>query len=205
MRITSENRIVQLLARLGQLVILNFLTLLCCVPIITVGAALTACYECMLSDEINTTTVTSSEFFRAFYRNFRQATGTWIVFMAILFVAAGDIYYGCVVCETKQIFFILFGALLMFVSVSGALWVFPLIARYENKLVAQWKNALLLAFGYLPRTLLLWLAWAVPVAMTVFWDVFTTYLGWLWFLVGFSGILFLCRKIYIRGLGLTKD
>ncbi len=196
---------IRALSRLGQLVILNFLTIVCSLPVITLGAAITACYDSILRNEDPTTTVTGKEFFRSFFRNFRQATLTWLCILLLFLVAGVDLYYGVAVSSQANIFYLLLGFFLFFLGGSSALWVFPLIARYENTLPAQWKNAFLLAMGHLPRTLCLWCTWLFPLFLTLFWNEFAIYLGWMWFLLGISGIPFLGKRIYLQGLGLETE
>ena len=67
-------------------------------------------------------------------------------------------------------------------------FVFPLMARYENTWRNHMKNALLLAVGNLPRMLLIWAIWAVPVGVCVFLPEVGFYLSIVWVLVGYSSL-----------------
>ena len=73
--------------KLAQLMWLNILTILCSLPVVTLGAAFTAMHRVLVDiyrDEENKITMT---FFKAFRVNFAQATKIWLlylVFYAIL-------------------------------------------------------------------------------------------------------------------------
>ena len=74
-----DNPFVQFLSRVGDLIIVNTLFLLCCVPVVTVGASAAALHkvsQAIILDEDNGTIKT---FFRGFRENFRQATALWLM------------------------------------------------------------------------------------------------------------------------------
>ena len=71
------------LNKMTDLLILNLITLLLCLPVITAGAALTAMHYVLLKMVRGEEGYIVKSFFRAFKREFRQATVMWIVFMAL--------------------------------------------------------------------------------------------------------------------------
>lgn len=195
MRITSENTAIRILAYLGQLVMLNFLLFLFSIPIITAGAALTAGYACIMDRDEPGTRVITTDFFRAFVKNFRQATQVWLSILIGLAVAFGDIFYALGSTEINA-FFAVFGILLVFVIISCSFWVFPIIAFYNNNCSGHIRSGLLMAFGHLPHTLYIWLIWILPILVTIFNDEALKYFGWLWLMCGISGLMAAaCRAI----------
>ena len=94
--------------------------------------------------------------------------------------------------------FVLFaaGVLLLFT----ALYLFPYIARFENTIKNSIKNAFMISIAQLPYTLLLLLLFALAAAFTLFIDLRIT--GFVWFVIGFSGIAylnsFLLRRAFRR-------
>ena len=62
------------------------------------------------------------------------------------------------------------------------------MARYENTWRNHLKNAMLVAVGHLPRMLLIWLIWAVPVGVSVFIPEVGFYLSIVWVLIGYSSL-----------------
>ena len=70
----SDSLLMRLLDRLGTLLILNLLFLLCSLPIVTVGAASTALYTVTLREARGDARSILSGFFTAFRKNFWKAT-----------------------------------------------------------------------------------------------------------------------------------
>lgn len=74
---------------LANLMILNFLTLFLCLPILTAGASLTAMHYVLLKIVKDEEPEIISEFFHSFKMNFKQATIIWLIMLvvyAVLFV-----------------------------------------------------------------------------------------------------------------------
>ena len=66
------------LNKVTDLLILNLVTLLLCLPVITAGAALTAMHYVLLKMVRGEEGYIVKSFFRAFKREFRQATVMWV-------------------------------------------------------------------------------------------------------------------------------
>ena len=79
-----ESKLVQMLLKLADLMILNLLYVACCLPVITIGAATSAMYSiCTKLADKNQDVYVISGFFKAFASNFRQATLIWLIFLGI--------------------------------------------------------------------------------------------------------------------------
>ena len=79
------------LNKMTDLLILNLVTLLLCLPVITAGAALTAMHYVLLKMVRGEEGYIVKSFFRAFKREFRQATVMWIIFMALAALMASTL------------------------------------------------------------------------------------------------------------------
>ena len=80
-----ENKFMQVLMTLGDLIILNFLFLLCSLPIVTMGAAQAGLYTAVrtITDKNDDTSPTKA-FFRGFKSGFLKINLVWIVFLAVI-------------------------------------------------------------------------------------------------------------------------
>ena len=87
----SENGFFRIMAVVFDLIELNVLTLLCCVPIVTAGASFTAMHNTLWHMVRHEEGYVHTHFFRAFKENFKQATVVWLVCLAIIIVMLGDI------------------------------------------------------------------------------------------------------------------
>ena len=182
-----DNPFVQFLARVGDLIIVNVLFLLCCLPVVTAGASVAAMHkvtQAMVLDEDNGIVKT---FFRGFRENFKQATALWL--MILVFAVSMLCNYLIIMGFTAGTMATVLKALLVVFSglvLVLAVYMFPLMARYQNTLHQLATNALILAVVKLPRTLGLMILWALPVVIAVI--SMQTFLQTLvfWLTVGFG-------------------
>ena len=84
-----ESKLMQTLMPIGDLVILNFLYLLCCIPVFTIGAAQAGLYSGLrvLLDKEDDSSCAAA-FFRGFRTGFGSITLAWLIF-AVLTAVAG--------------------------------------------------------------------------------------------------------------------
>ena len=87
-----ENPVMRGLSRLADMMILNLLTLLLCLPVFTAGSALTAMYYVELKWARKEEGYTVRPFFQQFKDNFKQATGEWLIMLVIVAVLAPDLF-----------------------------------------------------------------------------------------------------------------
>ena len=69
---------------------IGILWLLCCLPVITIGASSTAMYYTMVKSVRHGRGHVSREFFGAFRRNFKAATLAWLVFLFLILLWLGN-------------------------------------------------------------------------------------------------------------------
>ena len=182
-----ESPFMQLLTRVGDLIIVNALYLVCCVPIVTIGAATAALHKVGQAIVYDTDNGIFKTFLRAFRENFRQSTALWL--MMVVFGAAMVCNYmlisgfvaGTAATVLKSALVVAIGLVLVMAS-----YMFPLMVRYTNTIRELAVNALILAVVKLPRTLGLMILWAMPVVIAVI--SMQTFLQTLvfWLTVGFG-------------------
>lgn len=142
------------LSDLTILVALNLLTILCSIPIVTAGAAFTALhYEVMKMVEGKGHPV--RDYFKQFKENLKNSTPVWGVFLAVSIFVYID-YKIFAPADGNSVAPMLVPVyILILICAMIFVWIFPLMARIENSFGARFKNALLLAIGHLPRTLVM--------------------------------------------------
>ena len=80
------------LNKMADLIYLNLLTFVCCIPIITIGASMTALNYVVLKMVRNEDSHLTRQFFKSFKQNFKQATIIWLIILLAIIVLAGDFY-----------------------------------------------------------------------------------------------------------------
>lgn len=151
----NEGPLMSFLSKLADLVWLNILTIIFCIPIITAGASLAAMYTVTIKMVNKEEGYISKNFFQAFKKNFKQATVIWIGVMLASILFYGDYrivtYSG--IAFPKALPIALTAVLLLMYCTY--LYVFPVLSRYDNTIKNTIKNSFLLSISNLPRTLLI--------------------------------------------------
>ena len=161
-----DGRVMSFLARLGDMFILNILYVVCCIPIITIGAATTALYYNTLKMAENRESYVWKEFLRTFKENFRQATIIWMIILVIGAVLVADFFVmGGIgsqsLASVTAIVVIVVGIFLILMGV----YVFPVLARFDNSVKNIMKYALLMAIRHLPSTVIILAIHSVPLLL----------------------------------------
>lgn len=188
-----DNPLVQFLARVGEMILVNTLFLLCCIPVVTIGAACTAMQKVTQNIAADEAGGVWRTYWRSFRQNFKQATAAWLV-MLVFFVGMFCnlmLVLSYFTGNTALILKWLLGIIVVMMLAISA-YLFPLIARYENPLKTHALNAGILAVVKLPRTLLLVALNLLPLIIAFF--SVETFLSTMvfWLTLGFGFISYLC-------------
>lgn len=163
-----DSPVMRFLNRLGDLMIMNILMIICCIPVITAGAAFTAMHYVLLKIVRGEEGYLLRGFFKSFKENFKQATAIWLLMLLVIAVYVGDalIFRYSGMTFPKPVVVIVMAVAVMLAMM--AVYVFPLQARFDNSLKNTLKNALILAFANLPRTLLMIGCYLLPFVIAYF-------------------------------------
>lgn len=145
----DENPVMKALAVAADLLVLNILTLLCCLPVVTAGPALTAMNDILIHMVRKEEGYIIKPYFRSFAANFKKG-----LVMGLLFLAAAALLYFDYLAALTYAPMLRYGiAAIAVILFAVATYAFALLSRYENMLGATLKNAVKLAVGFFPRTL----------------------------------------------------
>lgn len=183
---SMDNPFFRFVGRVVDLVWINIMTLICCIPVVTAGAALSAMYKILIQIVSNEEGAITRGYFRAFRENLKNATKIWFPALAALLVLGGNAFliYKGVLKEMGTLqtmagvsIGILAGVLIVFLQYALAL-----IARFDAGLKQSLKNAILLEVAFFPRSLCILAILFFPVALMLL----SNYFLWFWFLYGIS-------------------
>ena len=148
---SPDSKFMEIFGRITDLVLLNLLFMITCLPIFTIGAATTALYTMcfrLMREEYSGIIKT---YFKAFRDNFKQATLLW---MLLVLIIGPGLYYFYVLFSLDSLLrylgflFVILGLL----SAMTASYVFPWISQFENSTAQALRNALILSVSRLPRS-----------------------------------------------------
>lgn len=157
-----ESPLIQGLNRVTDLIWLNILTLICCIPVITAGVALTSAHYVALKMKRNEEGYITREFFKAFKTNFKQSTLIWLLVLLTAFIFLIDFY---IIKESGiELPNVIQGILMALCGlfVFTVIWVFPMQAKFINSIRRTIKNACALSILQLPKTLLMLAVYVLP-------------------------------------------
>ncbi|MBQ8281524.1 MAG: DUF624 domain-containing protein [Lachnospiraceae bacterium] len=156
----------------ADLVILNVVFLLCCLPIITVGPAYTALYYTVMKTVKKGRGYAMRNFFHSFKQNFVQGSTIWLV---LLLLGSAGAYLLYSVWETSKaggpaqwIFWITM--VVMFFIISLLVYIFPVLSRFGFGTVHYFAFSYLIAVRYFLYTLLLVALLAIFIVIGVLWN-----------------------------------
>lgn len=160
-----ESRIYSILNKLGLIMELNLMVLLCCLPVVTAGAAVSSMHTVLLKIYREEEKRIGGDFFRAMKENLKNGTILWLLFLLFLGLLAvlggvasrilpdGDVY-------------VLFG--LLVAAVLGLLvldWALILQSRYVYTIPQCLKNAVLALLTHPGSALVYLVSLAIPVLL----------------------------------------
>lgn len=187
-----ESPLFSFLNKFADLVYLNILTMICCIPIITIGASMTALNYVVLKMVRNEEGYITRAFFKSFKQNFKQATLIWLILLLIAGILAGDAFIMNYSTVAFPSWFRIALAIVAFIMVFATIHVFPVLAKFDNSIKQTFKNSLFMGILSLPKTILMILCWAVPaVTLIFFFRAFPIV-----FLLGISGPAFVGALLY---------
>ncbi len=189
-----DGPIVHFTERVGQLIWLNILTIVCCLPVATMGASFAALNPVVLKMSRNEEGYITKQFFKAFKANLNvgiKASIAIILFVGIAYadfyaISLLDVWFADIAWVLLIIFAILFAITVTF--------LFPIMAKFEAGFVDTVKNSFKYAASHIGKTILLF------ILNILLWVIcyFLNFLAPVLFLWGFSMPAYL-------GTGLYKD
>ena len=178
--------------KVANLLWLNILWLICCLPIVTIGVSTSAMYYVTLKMVKNEESYITKSFFKAFKQNFKQATIIWLIFIVFGAVLAVDSYILGANPEgiAKYVHIAICG--IGFVFLMTSVYVFPLVAKFENTTANTLKNALGLSIINAPYTLAIVAIIVIPFVLAYFYTIIMPIV----LLIGVATIAYFTSKIY---------
>ena len=186
------------LGTLADMILLNIVYIICCLPVITIGASTTALYTVTLKMVRKEYPAVLKSFFKAFRKNFKHSTLCWIPAALTGLLLLVDLrIMGLIEGAGRTVLLALLGIVLV-VYIMVMTYLFPYIARFENTIRQTFKNVLLISIAHLPATLLM-AGITIALAVLVFFSartfVLATIVG---FFFGFAALA------YLKSLLLTR-
>lgn len=189
-----DNPVWSFMGKVADLIILNIVALICCIPVVTIGASWTAMYFVAIRIVRKEEGYVIRDFFRSFKENFKQATIIWLLVILVAAVFAGDIFiYQMMPDQIPKVIMIAICAL-AYLVLGTVVYVFPILSRFQNTTKNTIKNAFILSIANLPSTLIFIVLIILPIVLIVF----VVELAPILLLMGISLPAYLSSKLFVR-------
>ena len=168
--LSPDNAVMQFITKVTLSVYLNLLWLICCLPVITAGASTTALFYVTLKMAKDEEGNVTKAFFHSFRANFKQATKIWLILLitGILLACDGYIFYHM---RFENALWVLGTAIFLVAAAAYCIllmYIFPLLARFDNTIPAMFKNSIMIGMRFLICTFLMALIYIVMAATVIF-------------------------------------
>lgn len=199
----ADSPLMRFLSRFADVMVLNVLFVLTSLPIVTIGASLTALNYTAMKLTAGTCESVRGDYLHSWRGNLKQATAIWALTLALGVV----LWLWFVVAEYLNVpggvRFVLYAMvyLVTFRFVIALIYVFPYLAKFEGTTREVIRNARIMSLRHLFSSLAMLLVVGLPVVITIFFPELSGY-GMLWLAFGFAGIAYvnayLLRSIFAK-------
>ena len=187
-----DNKFFEILGKITNIVILNLLFIISCLPVITIGASITALYYVATQIVKEEETYIVKEFIKRFKENFKTSTLVWFIMIIIGSVLAVDLYASTLISNklTSNMLKLVF-TMISIIYIFALTYVFPLISKFENTIKNTIINSILISIQSLPYTVIMVILNLSPLLLI---NLFSSYWGQIIFfytVIGFGIIIYM--------------
>lgn len=161
-----DGRLIFFMTKAGQVIILNVVWLLTCIPVFTIGTATTSLYYAIIKNIRRNRGYPLAEYFASFKRTFVKGSVftvvaiLWLLLLHHLWTVALDMT-GDTGAFLKKLYMTL-----MFLSVAVLLYLFPVLSRFTMDMVSMVKLSFVMSIRFIGYTILMLMGTA---ALTILW------------------------------------
>lgn len=186
------------MGRVADLMILNVVFIICCIPIVTIGPAMTAMNYVTLKMARNEESYIIKSFFKSFKQNLKQG----LIIGIIMLVAGCLLITDFIIMRNFDSGFmqvVKYGlGMVAFIYLMVLLYIFPLLSKFDNTLKNTFKNSVLMSIRHLPSTIAMMLITYVPIGATLLIPIVLVYGAIVWIMIGCSLIAFINAKFFVK-------
>jgi len=158
-----DSEVMEFLGKVTDFIVINLLTLLCSIPIVTIGAAFTAKFYVSMKMVKGEEPSAVKAYFKSFKENFKQATIMWMIFLVVGLILVFD-WYNVIYGRGQSMPFIGKAALgvISFLVWAVGYCMFPFLARYNVTNKELFKASVVMALLNFPRMVLIFIVTFLP-------------------------------------------
>ena len=187
-----DNKFFEVLGKITDIIILNLLCIISCLPIITIGASVTATYFVALQMVRNEETYIIREFIKGFKENFIFSTKVWSIILIIGLVLSFDFYISRLILnEYMRITLQFILTIVSIIFIFLLTYVFPIISKFENTIKNTMINSILISIQHLPKTIFMVFINLSPIIFTLILSNYWGHILFFYTVMGFASITYI--------------
>lgn len=155
------------LTTLCNLLLVNFIFMISCIPVFTIGAAVTSLYRITIAILAGDNPAVIKDYFRCYKENFGKATGLLLLYAVLSAFFVFEIYMIRTMMAANYQWMAFFPFFFILIIFASSFYAFPLLAWFDESFKQILKNSLLLALTNLPVTIM-YLAISAGLAFLVY-------------------------------------
>lgn len=170
-----ESPLYKFMQTLWDILKLNFMWMIFCIPIVTIGGSTIAAFSVLLRMSEDQEGNVIKDFWKAFKENWKQGILIGLL-PPICFEAVFLDFQLYNAVENGGLGILIVGCFSAYIFIFCLIYVFPLLARYDNTVINSIKNSFRIGMKFFGRTFLLLVIIAVEV-LIIFWNPTTKFVG----------------------------
>lgn len=163
-----------LFSRISDFLLLNFLFVITSLPVMTLGASITALYSVNLKMVRNEESYIARDYFRAFKRNFKLATSAFLLFLTIGILMVANIWISFRAPETFYLILRALSTIFLCSLLICAKYFFPILARFDFTFKQVWMHIPHMLLTH-PGSFLFLLLLNIPVVILMVYSIYTAF------------------------------
>lgn len=197
---SMDSKFFVFMGKVADLMILNVLCIVCCIPIITIGPAVSAMFYVTMKMVRNEESYIVKGFFKSFKENLKQ--GILINLIMLLFAVLIMVDLRIMGSMEGTVYKVLYTIFLAFgvVYIMIYMYIYPVLAKFYNTIKNTFINALLMSIRHLPYTFLMVVVTIAPIAGILFIPIEGVQSGLMLgsIMIGFSLVAFINSHFFVK-------
>lgn len=194
-----DNKFFEVLGKITDIVILNLLCIISCLPIITIGASITSTYYIAMKMIKDEETYIVKEFIKRFRENFKKSTIIWGIMLIIGGVLAFDFNMSRLILNEsiRNVLQVVFTMISM-IYIFTLTYLFPLVSKFENSIKNTMINATLLSIQNLPYTIIMVVINLSPLLLMYLFSSYWGQIIFFYIVIGFGVVTYINSIFFER-------
>lgn len=155
MRFRYDSPLFEFLNTLASFIGLNVLFLITCLPVVTIGPALTALYTVTMQEARREHGYIFSTYLKAFRSSFGRSCAAFLLYLAAAAVLIFNVTFWAALGTVPANLILLLMMFVVVITVISFLYTFPLLARFDGTLRQVIRNSFPIAMAHRKYTLTL--------------------------------------------------